>query len=126
MKLVTTEDFPDLDLRVDDHTQPLAELRRLRWLFLGFVPDFLADGDVTLELLDPMEIGADAFVAALAAMAEAFDKTLERQSADIAKVVFEAFSEKNIAPSITDPNQRLAVLQRLFPKMTGGVKEMSQ
>jgi uncharacterized Ntn-hydrolase superfamily protein len=29
MKLVTTEDFPDLDLRVDDHAQPLAELRRL-------------------------------------------------------------------------------------------------
>ena len=29
MKLVTTEDFPDLDLRVDDHLQPLSELRRL-------------------------------------------------------------------------------------------------
>ena len=29
MKLVTTEDFPDLDLRVDDHPQPLTELRRL-------------------------------------------------------------------------------------------------
>jgi uncharacterized Ntn-hydrolase superfamily protein len=29
MKLITTEDFPDLDLRVDDHVQPLAELRRL-------------------------------------------------------------------------------------------------
>jgi uncharacterized Ntn-hydrolase superfamily protein len=29
MKLVTTEDFPDLDLRVDDHAQPLPELRRL-------------------------------------------------------------------------------------------------
>jgi uncharacterized Ntn-hydrolase superfamily protein len=29
MKLVTTEDFPDLDLRVDDHVQPLPELRRL-------------------------------------------------------------------------------------------------
>jgi uncharacterized Ntn-hydrolase superfamily protein len=29
MKLVTTEDFPDLDLRVDDHAAPLAELRRL-------------------------------------------------------------------------------------------------
>jgi uncharacterized Ntn-hydrolase superfamily protein len=27
--LVTTEDFPDLSLRVDDHAQPLAELRRL-------------------------------------------------------------------------------------------------
>ena len=29
MKLVTTEDFSDLDLRVDDHAQPLTELRRL-------------------------------------------------------------------------------------------------
>lgn len=29
MRLVTTEDFPDLDLRVDDHPEPLAELTRL-------------------------------------------------------------------------------------------------
>jgi uncharacterized Ntn-hydrolase superfamily protein len=29
MVLTTTEDFPDLDLRVDDHAAPLAELRRL-------------------------------------------------------------------------------------------------
>ena len=29
MVLTTTEDFPDLDLRVDDHHAPLAELRRL-------------------------------------------------------------------------------------------------
>jgi uncharacterized Ntn-hydrolase superfamily protein len=29
MVLTTTEDFPDLDLRVDDAVEPLAELRRL-------------------------------------------------------------------------------------------------
>jgi uncharacterized Ntn-hydrolase superfamily protein len=29
MVMVMTEDFPDLNLRVDDHTEPLAELRRL-------------------------------------------------------------------------------------------------
>ena len=29
LKLVTSEDFPDLDLRVDDHATPLPELRRL-------------------------------------------------------------------------------------------------
>jgi uncharacterized Ntn-hydrolase superfamily protein len=29
MVVVTTEDFPDLNLRVDDHAEPLAELRRL-------------------------------------------------------------------------------------------------
>jgi uncharacterized Ntn-hydrolase superfamily protein len=29
MVLVTTEDFPDLSIRVDDHAEPLPELRRL-------------------------------------------------------------------------------------------------
>src|SRR6202161_1997890 len=29
MVMVTTEDFPDLNLRVDDHPEPLVELRRL-------------------------------------------------------------------------------------------------
>ncbi len=29
MVMVSTEDFPDLSIRVDDHGQPLAELRRL-------------------------------------------------------------------------------------------------
>ena len=29
MVMTTTEDFPDLTLRVDDHIEPMAELRRL-------------------------------------------------------------------------------------------------
>ncbi len=29
LKLVTTEDFPDIDLRIDDHAGPLQELERL-------------------------------------------------------------------------------------------------
>ena len=33
MRLITTEDFPDLDLRVDDHADPLAELDRLLGLW---------------------------------------------------------------------------------------------
>jgi len=33
MVLTTTEDFPDLDLRVDDHPEPLSELRRLLGLW---------------------------------------------------------------------------------------------
>ena len=40
MKLVTTEDFPDLDLRVDDHAEPFLELRRL----LGLWREFRAPG----------------------------------------------------------------------------------
>ena len=33
MRLISTEDFPDLDLRVDDHPDPLAELDRLLGLW---------------------------------------------------------------------------------------------
>lgn len=33
LQLVTTEDFPDLDLRVDDHGEPLRELGRLLTLW---------------------------------------------------------------------------------------------
>ena len=33
LRLITTEDFPDLDLRVDDHPDPLAELDRLLGLW---------------------------------------------------------------------------------------------
>jgi uncharacterized Ntn-hydrolase superfamily protein len=37
MVMVSTEDFPDLDLRVDDHATPLTELRRLLdvWMIEG-------------------------------------------------------------------------------------------
>lgn len=45
MVMVTTEDFPDLDLRVDDHVEPLSELSRLLAIWraegvprLGMVP----------------------------------------------------------------------------------------
>lgn len=43
MKLVTTEDFPDLDLRVDDHAEPLAELRRLLAIWRRDRAPFLAN-----------------------------------------------------------------------------------
>src|SRR5580692_1662191 len=35
MMMVTTEDFPDLNLRVDDHAEPLGELRRLLAIWKG-------------------------------------------------------------------------------------------
>ncbi len=42
MRLITTEDFPDLDLRVDDHADPLAELERLLGLWRWHVAPRLA------------------------------------------------------------------------------------
>jgi uncharacterized Ntn-hydrolase superfamily protein len=42
MVIVTTEDFADLDLRVDDHPEPLAELRRLLGIWRSDVAPGLA------------------------------------------------------------------------------------
>jgi uncharacterized Ntn-hydrolase superfamily protein len=54
MVIVTTEDFPDLSLRVDDHPEPLAELRRLvgvwgveRAPYLGNSPSKASPAGVT-------------------------------------------------------------------------------
>ena len=41
MVLTTSEDFPDLNLRVDDHPDPLAELRRLLGLWQSDVAPML-------------------------------------------------------------------------------------
>ena len=47
MVMVTTEDFPDLNLRVDDHAEPLMELRRL--LGIWRVEGRVAVGDGAFE-----------------------------------------------------------------------------
>jgi uncharacterized Ntn-hydrolase superfamily protein len=43
MMLTTTEDFPDLSIRVDDHPHPLVELRRLYGIWLRDRAPWLAD-----------------------------------------------------------------------------------
>jgi uncharacterized Ntn-hydrolase superfamily protein len=62
MVMVTTEDFPDLNLRVDDHRDPLVELRRLLDLWktegvarLGMAPSKLNPSGLTD--LDAIEAG---------------------------------------------------------------------
>jgi uncharacterized Ntn-hydrolase superfamily protein len=62
MVMVTTEDFPDLNLRVDDHAEPLLELRRLLGIWrvegigrLGSAPSKANPSGVTD--LDAIEAG---------------------------------------------------------------------
>lgn len=43
MLMATTEDFPDLNLRVDDHREPLPELRRLLGIWREMRAPFLQD-----------------------------------------------------------------------------------
>jgi uncharacterized Ntn-hydrolase superfamily protein len=62
MLMTTTEDFPDLNIRVDDHTEPLVELRRLLTIWrvegvprLGTAPSKANPSGVTD--LDAIEAG---------------------------------------------------------------------
>jgi uncharacterized Ntn-hydrolase superfamily protein len=62
MVIVTTEDFPDLNLRVDDHIEPLVELRRLLGIWrvegvarVGFSPSKANPSGMTD--LDAIEAG---------------------------------------------------------------------
>jgi uncharacterized Ntn-hydrolase superfamily protein len=62
MVMITTEDFPDLNLRVDDHVEPLTELRRLLGMWriegvarLGSAPSKANPSGVTD--LDQIEAG---------------------------------------------------------------------
>jgi uncharacterized Ntn-hydrolase superfamily protein len=60
MVLVTTEDFPDLSLRVDDHAQPLVEMRRLYGVWLRERAPWLNDqpskarpgGNIDMEAIE--------------------------------------------------------------------------
>jgi uncharacterized Ntn-hydrolase superfamily protein len=62
MVMVTTEDFPDLNLRVDDHAEPLQELRRLLaiWKVEGVLRTGIAPSKANpsgLTDLDAIEAG---------------------------------------------------------------------
>jgi uncharacterized Ntn-hydrolase superfamily protein len=62
MVMVTTEDFPDLSLRVDDHGEPLVELRRLLGVWRRERAPYLANSPskarpAGLHDLDEIEAG---------------------------------------------------------------------
>lgn len=93
-----------------------AERRRLRWLFLGYVPDFLADGEVTAEILDPMQIGADAFIEAMQNHAATTQATLDEAQVKLVRRVVNGFIA--VMPVLQNPNLRLPQLQLVFPEAT--------
>ncbi len=91
------------------------ELRRLRWLFLGQVPDFLAS-DATLEPLDPSKIGPKEFVEAYGAICASRGESFSTQDANhmlkFAKVML-----RRDYVELRDPALRLKELQNIFSEL---------
>lgn len=95
-----------------------AELRCLRWLFLGYAPDFLSPVDVTSETLDPMVIGASSIVAALRLHAATFDRVLDDDGGKIVQATFQTWMDGKDPDygraAMIDATRRLAALQTQF------------
>ena len=61
LKICTNDPYPDLDIRADDHPDPLAELRRLHAVSrerYAIFRSFLAGRDTPSGLFDRAEIDA--------------------------------------------------------------------
>lgn len=86
------------------------ELRRLRWLFLGELPPFLAD-DAKFEKLDPVEIGPKDLVEAYQSMAISYGRTCAPET--LAEIMIWA-QACTLTQPFTDPVQRLERLQEFF------------
>jgi hypothetical protein len=89
-----------------------SELRRLRWLFLGTVPDFVVTEGIVPEKLDAMAIGnAEIFDGAMS-VASSFHRQLNDDARDTVKAAIEAMmTEPLLQEALQDPARRLTVMQ---------------
>ena len=98
------------------------QLRRLRWLFIGYVPDFLPADQITAEDLDPAKAGLTEITDALKLYAGEKNIELEDADTELASGMFDVATDPaagNMA--VTDPERRLAYLQTLFQKIWGRI-----
>lgn len=101
------------------------ELRRLRWLFLGHVPDFLASGDATQEKLDAMQIKPDTIVTSVASLARSFSRDLTPLEEALFTELIAAFLEKPEAKkAVEDPTRRLDQFQATFGELQATFSNM--
>ena len=91
-----------------------AILRRLRWVFLGYRPDFIVQGDIIVEVLDPAAVDADHAVAPLR---NAWASRGIALGDDIAPYTGLFSDTAEIFDLTTPPDSRLKVLQRFLGVM---------
>ena len=94
-----------------------AELRRLRWVFVGIVPDFLAADQVTRELLDPRTIGAAEVARAIQLLAQSLVATLQIDEKFLIGLIDWLIEQASATSPLADPTRRLELLQRMFPTL---------
>jgi hypothetical protein len=100
------------------------QLKRLRWLFIGEAPDFLAADQYTIEELDPRLIKAPDIITATKLLADSMAFDLSDTDLEFAEGMVNLVIENPLA---VDPNQRLAYFQgTLFPKIRELLKRLGK
>lgn len=94
----------------DDEPSAPAALRRLRWLFLGWRPDFIAQGEITVETLDPTRVDAEDAVAPVRGAWAARGAVASQPELDRFKTFYEA-TAAGFATLAIAPEKRLGALQ---------------
>lgn len=98
--------------RAEEAAMPQT-LRRLRWLFLGQAPDFLAADSYDQELLDPEAIGTDEMVGAFQRLADSYDTNFDETQHPMLRAVTTVF----LGETLPGAASRLPALQRYFFKV---------
>ena len=95
------------------------QLRRLRWIFIGYTPDFLSTDQVTAEPLEPLAIGAEQLVVGIQRLTDSIGAGLNANGVAIASVLVEILLDLALgSEDIGDPNKRLPYFQqKLFPQL---------
>lgn len=98
------------------------QLRRLRWLFVGYVPDFLSAEQVMPEVLDPMAIGREQLLEGVTRLADSNAFDVNADGLAIASGLIDFALEE--VPAAKDPTRRLTLFQRsLFPKVQARISK---
>ncbi len=93
-----------------------GELARLRWLFIGTLPNFLNGLNENLtESLNPMAIGVPEFVEAAEAVAESSGYSLNEASRRAVGQIVDAFL--GAGTDFSHPESRLAAMQRVLVQL---------
>ena len=95
------------------------QLRRLRWAFIGYVPDFLSTDQVTAEPLDPRTIGGDELIVGIRRLADSMAVAVDANGEAVASGLIDVVLDPDEGvPAVGDPTRRLPYFQqKLFPRV---------
>jgi hypothetical protein len=102
------------------------QLRRLRWVFVGYVPDFLSSDQVTPETLDPRQIGSAELIEGMKLLADSMAISVDAKELNFTSVFIDAMTAPGVGnAAASDPTLKLAYFQRtLFPQIRANLMKL--